>query len=308
MSFKDKILSSHGKVLRASKIDTLQVNVGYKCNLSCKHCHVDAGSNKEEIMNLDTIKKVINVLKSNNIALLDITGGAPELNPHLRYLIEGAKSAVSHILLRTNLTIYEDNNDSFLKFYRDNCVELIASLPNYLEEPVDRVRGGGVFAKSISILKQLNALGYGGDELKLNLVYNPQGAILAPKQDDLEASYKKELYDRYNIVFNRLYTICNVPLGRFKEFLIRTNNFENYMNRLICAFNSETLDKLMCRSLISLGYDGSLYDCDFNQAAAIPITDGYPKHIDDFDIGLLSERQIALGDHCYSCTAGQGST
>ncbi len=311
MKFREKIKNEQSHPLRASCINVLQVNLGYRCNMTCKHCHVQAGPLRNEAMNEETAGDVIRVLRKYDIKTLDITGGAPEVNPNFKHIVQEAKKAGRHVIVRTNLTIFfEDSMEDLPEFYRENKVELIASLPYYLEDNVDRVRGKGSFQKSIKALRILNELGYGRDseELKVNLVYNPQGAFLSSSQTALEEEFKKELSSRYNICFNKLYAFANMPVGRFRDFLLRTNNLEKYMGKLRSACNPENLENVMCRSIISVGWDGRLYDCDFNQMTGLSVLEGYPRHIKDFDFSLLSEREIAVDEHCYCCIAGQGST
>jgi radical SAM/Cys-rich protein len=311
MRFEEKILTAKSEPLKAQTIDILQVNVGYKCNMTCKHCHVQAGNNRNEIMSRENIEAVLRVLKENDIKTLDITGGAPELNPHFTYLVEEAKKTNRHVIARSNLTIFFEPGMEYLpEFYRDNAVEIVASLPYYIESDVDRVRGNGTFQKSIKALQRLNSLGYGNDStgLKLNLVYNPPGAFLPPEQGTLEEEYKRELDKRFGIHFNSLYTFTNMPIGRFRDYLVRSKNLEKYMQRLKAAFNPETLGSLMCRYLISVGWDGTVYDCDFNQVLGLSVYNDCPQHIRDFDYSRLCGRKIIVDDHCFGCTAGQGST
>ncbi len=307
--FSETILS-HGP-LKALESKILQVNLGYRCNMACKHCHVSGGPARNEIMDRDTAERVLQVLLKNPFETLDLTGGAPELNPSFRWIVEEARKAGRHVLVRTNLTIfYEQGMEDLPEFYRDHGVELIASLPYYLEDSVDRVRGSGAYQKSVNALKRLNALGYGRDAsgLVISLVYNPPGLFVAPGQCALEAEYKKELGGRFGIVFNRLYTFTNMPIGRFRDFLIRTNNLEKYLQKLADAFNPATLEGIMCRYMVNVGWDGKLYDCDFNQVMGLPTGPGAPPHINEFDYQALAGRSIAVGDHCYGCTAGQGSS
>jgi radical SAM/Cys-rich protein len=262
-------------------------------------------------MTAETIEQIIAVLKESRITNLDLTGGAPELNPHFRYLVRTARALGCHVMVRSNLTILlEKGMEDLAGFYRQTGVEIIASLPSYREDGVDRIRGTETFQKSIRALRALNRLGFGtkSDDLKLNLVYNPTGAFLPPAQSAIEEEYKRELAGRFGITFNRLYTFTNMTIGRFREFLIRTNAFEKYMEKLISAFNPETIDGIMCRHLLNVGWDGRLYDCDFNQLMGLPVQKTYAQHIQDFDDALLREREITFGDHCFGCTAGQGST
>ena len=311
IQFSKKVLSARPEPLKAAEITTLQVNIGYQCNLTCKHCHIAAGPLRTERMDKYTVDEVLQVLSGRPINILDITGGAPELNPHFRYLVREARNLGRHVIVRTNLAIfYEEGNADLPEFYRDYDVELVASLPYYLEDNVDRVRGSGTFKKCIGALQKLNSLGYGNGAggKNLSLVFNPQGAFLPPAQRILEEEYKKELQSRFNVSFNRLYTFTNMPIGRFKDFLVRTGSLEKYMDKLACAFNPETLDIIMCRHLISVRWDGALFDCDFNQVLGLPVDSGAPAHIRDFDHGRLVTRLIEVGDHCFGCSAGQGST
>jgi len=309
MHFKENILAVRSEPLHADGIDILQVNLGYACNMSCKHCHVSAGPAREEMMDQQNIEEVLRVLAESGIKLLDITGGAPELNPWFRYLVEQARHIGCHVIARSNLTIFlEKGMEDLFDFYSRNNVEIIASLPYHTEAGVDKVRGSGAFLKSISALQRLNSLGYGIDTKRLNLVYNPQGAFLPPSQANIEDEFRKELKRKYDISFHSLYTFANMPIGRFREFLIRSKNYDAYMRKLRDSFNPETLSGIMCRRLLNVGWDGTLYDCDFNQMIGLRILDAYPRTLRNFDQRLLSVRQIAVDDHCYGCTAGQGST
>jgi len=310
MKFEERIRSVMPEPMRSSGIGMLQVNLGYRCNMSCAHCHVEADPGRNEEMNRGTVKTVLAVLEGYAIGTLDITGGAPELNPHFRYFVEEAKAVGCHVIVRTNLTIFfEKGTEDLPEFYRSNGVEVTASLPCYTDENVDRVRGSGAFHKSIKALQGLNSLGYGDGSSgrRLNLVYNPAGAFLPPPQMTLEDDYRREMKKRFGVSFDHLYTFANMPIGRFRDHLVRTGAFEKYMGNLMGSFNPETLDGLMCRHLISVRWDGMLFDCDFNQVLDIPVADA-PRHISEFDYSLLKERRTAVGDHCYGCTAGQGST
>jgi radical SAM/Cys-rich protein len=309
IGFERKVFEVQNDLLRADGIKLLQLNICYKCNMACKHCHVEAGPGKPEFMSRDIIETALEVLKSHPIESLDITGGAPELHPDFLYIVKQARQSGRHVVTRTNLTIFfEDGMENIPDFYAENEVEVVASLPHYTETGVDRVRGEGTFSKSIKALKKLNMLGYGKEEKKqLHLVYNPMGAFLPSSQKELENQYKKEL-SPYGIVFNRLYTFANMPLGRFREFLVRTGNLNTYMNSLQAAFNPCTLTGLMCRYIVSVGWDGTLYDCDFNQMLGLTVDIECPDHIKDFDYAALARRKIITDNHCYVCTAGQGST
>lgn len=311
MKFKDRIINIQQQPLRAKGVDILQVNLGYTCNMACKHCHVAGGPDKNQGMNRVTVEAVLNVLRENNFHSLDITGGAPELNSHFRYLVENARNYGNHVIVRTNLTIFfEEGMEDLPEFYAENSVELVASLPYYNQSEVDRVRGKGVFEKSIKALQKLNRLGYsdGLSNKGLNLVYNPTGIFLSPPQGSLEDDYKRELRKRFGISFDKLYTFANMPIGRFKGHLVLNKSFERYMEKLETSFNPLTIEGLMCRHLLSVGWDGALYDCDFNQVLGLTIDRDHPQSIKGFDYVRLSKRLITVGEHCYGCTAGQGST
>ena len=319
--FDEKLQSAGLFPLTATGINTLQINVGKKCNQACKHCHVDAGPHRTEIMGREIAELCINVLdRYPEITTLDITGGAPELNPNFRYLAAEARKRNRHVIDRCNLTIlFEPNQDDLADFLAQNQIEVSASLPYYLADRTDAQRGKGVFDLSVAGLQKLNALGYGkdGSGLLLNLVYNPTGAFLPPDQAAMEAEYKAELWKRHQIVFNNLYTITNMPISRFKHFLERTKNYRRYMDKLESGFNVGAAQNVMCRSLVSVSWDGILYDCDFNQMLDLPIgADDENKptdtvalpHIRDFDGFALARRRIATGSHCLGCTAGAGSS
>jgi len=309
-TFQKAVLAAQAGPLRAFEITTLQANLGCRCNLACTHCHVNGGPARTETMDKATMDAMVRILAGHAIATLDITGGAPELNPHFRSLVSETRRLGRRVIVRSNLAvIYEAGMEDLPEFYQDHDVELVASLPCYTEETVDRVRGTGTFLKSIRALEKLNSLGYGTGSRVLNLVYNPQGAFLAPAQETLEQGYKRELQTRFSVSFDRLYTFANMPIGRFGDLLRRDNTLDSYMNTLACAFNAAALDQVMCRRMISVGWDGRVYDCDFNVALGLPVTtaDG-PVHVAAFDHGALKGREIRTGDHCFGCTAGQGST
>lgn len=310
MGFKEKMLDMVGQPLTAREIAALQVNLGYVCNMSCRHCHVEAGPNRGTWMNKKIMDAVLGAMIEYDINILDITGGAPELSPHFSYLVEEATKTSRRVIVRTNLTVFfEEGMGGLPEFYRDNKVELVASLPCYLETNVDGVRGKGAFQKSIKAIERLNSLGYGYPSgLKLNLVYNPAGASLPPSQESLDGDYRRELETRFGLIFTSLYTFANMPIGRFRDYLERTNELERYMELLKSAFNPETIPGLMCRRMISVGWDGRLHDCDFNQALGLTVHGEFPQSIGEFDYSLLSGRTIAIDNHCYGCTAGQGST
>jgi radical SAM/Cys-rich protein len=309
-SFDDKVREILGGPLMATDIAILQVNVGYACNMSCKHCHLSAGPGRRELMSRETMEDVLRVVRKCGIKTVDITGGAPELNLHIRYLIAEARNAEAHVIVRTNLTVLlEQGMEDFPEFYRDQGVEVVASLPHFIGTSVDRVRGGGTFEKSLRVLLRLNDLGYGREEtgLVLNLVYNPPGALLPGSQKELEERYRKELTDR-GIVFNSLFVFANMAMGRFRDFLVRTKGLESYMDLVRKAFNPATLDGLMCRHLVSVRWDGTLYDCDFNQGPDLPIEETCPRHISQFDPERLVHRRIVTDEHCFVCAAGAGTS
>jgi radical SAM/Cys-rich protein len=294
-------------------IDTLQVNVGYRCNQSCVHCHVAAGPNRTEQMSYEVVQQVLAVLERRRIATLDITGGAPELNPHFRELVRAARAMAVRVIDRCNLTILEvPGQEDLPEFLANHEVEITASMPCYLQDNVDRQRGKGVFDGSIRALRKLNALGYGleGTELTLNLVYNPQGPSLPPGQAELEADYKHVLGEQYGIKFNHLYTLANMPIQRFGSILISKGEFDRYVALLRSAHRMENLDGVMCRNLISVDWRGFLYDCDFNQMLDLPALgeNGKPMHIADLISAKLASNVIQVAGHCYGCTAGQGSS
>ena len=309
----DKTLAAHGhETLQALRLDTLQVNVGKLCNQTCTHCHVDAGPSRTEIMTRETVEAVLDVVRRYpELRTVDITGGAPELNPHFEYLVEQCRVLGRHVMDRCNLTVFFVRDKQHLpKFLAAHQVEVIASLPCYIEENVDQQRGKGVYGRSIEALRLLNALGYGmeGTGLVLNLVYNPLGPKLPPPQAGLEADYRDELAKRFGLRFNRLYTITNMPINRFLDDLHRSGEYEAYMEKLVTSFNPASVDGLMCRNLISVNWDGRLSDCDFNQMLDLPVEDTVPQTIHKFDLALLSRRRVVTGMHCYGCTAGAGSS
>lgn len=311
VEFKNKVSEVLKRPLSSMEIQRLQVNVGYRCNMACRHCHVSSGPGRTEVMERATIDRVVALLKEHNIRTLDITGGAPELNPHFVYLVRESKQAGCHVIARSNLTIFfEDGFDNLPEFYREHDIEITASLPYYLAGVVDRVRGEGTFAKSIEAIQRLNRLGYGDgrDGRKLNLVYNPAGAFTAPEQKSLEEEYRRRLGSRHGLSFDNLYVFSNMPVGRFRNHLEKTGYLGKYLKNLAQSFNPSTLDGLMCRHLISIGWNGTLYDCDFNQALGLNLCDTRLQHIREFAYDRLVKREIRIGDHCYGCTAGQGSS
>jgi radical SAM/Cys-rich protein len=298
--------------LQRARLETLQVNLGYKCNQSCVHCHVNAGPTRTEMMSRDTIADVITFLGISSLKNLDITGGAPELHPHFRELVTRARELGVHVIDRCNLTILDEpGQEDLAAFLAQHKVEVIASLPCYTEELVDRQRGKGVYDKSIKGLKTLNALGYGVPDsggLALNLVYNPQGPALPPGQENLEADYKRVLDERFGVVFNRLFTLANMPIQRFGSTLISKGQFNEYMALLHGAHRDANLESVMCRTLISVDWQGYVYDCDFNQMLDLPLGDRPRCQLSELIGRDLAGNPIAVRDHCYGCTAGQGSS
>lgn len=299
--------------LQREAVSTLQVNLGYLCNQQCLHCHVNAGPNRTEIMTAENIQSVIDYLDASNVKLLDLTGGAPELNPHFRDLVKAARSRNVEVIDRCNLTVLDEpGQESLAEFLAEQGVQVTASLPCYQKENVDGQRGKGVFDKSIAGLKELNRLGYGksGSKLELSLVYNPTGPFLPPPQEALEADYKQKLFDQHGIVFTRLLTLANMPIQRFGSSLISKGQFNDYMALLQSAHKDENLQTVMCRSLISVDWQGYIYDCDFNQMLNLPmqLENIERPHLRDVLNRNVSGTSIVVSGHCYGCTAGQGSS
>lgn len=298
--------------IKRDNLQTLQINIGLKCNQQCVHCHVNASPKRTEMMSSETIETIKSFLKYKNIETLDITGGAPELHPEFKNLVMFAKKHGIHVIDRCNLTILEEPGmEDLAQFLAKNGVEVIASLPCYELENVDRQRGKGVYEKSIKGLKQLNDQGYGKPDssLELNLVFNPQGPVLPPPQEDLEQAYKRELLERFDIVFNQLYTLCNMPIQRFGSTLVSKNMLNDYMGLLEQSHRDENLENVMCRHLISVDWQGYVYDCDFNQMLGLNLRDNNERiHLSDIVNDDVEGDLIAVRDHCYGCTAGQGSS
>ena len=290
------------------RMDVLQMNIGLTCNLACKHCHLQCGPARKEQMDRETMEDCLQVYQTQGFKTIDITGGAPEMNPHFRWLIEKATEICQHVIVRTNLVIMlEKGYQDLPQFYAEHGVELVCSLPHYREKTTNRQRGDDVYARSIEVLKQLNDLGYGKEpELVINLVYNPTGAFFPPAQAAITEEYRAYLGNHYGIVFNELFTITNNPIGRFGAFLKRSGNLDSYMNKLCAAFNAATLPGMMCRYQMSVGWDGTVYDCDFNQALGIPVSGG--QTVSDLKDKPFEPRRICFNRHCYACTAGQGSS
>jgi radical SAM/Cys-rich protein len=312
-SFSDKLREAGQFPLRPAAAQILQTNIGYMCNQVCKHCHVDAGPDRTEIMTRETMQLCLDVLKNTSIETLDITGGAPEMNPDFRWFVsEAHASGVREIIVRSNLTILV-SNPRYLdlpQFFKDNRVRVCSSLPFYQSDKTDRQRGEGVFQKSIQALQLLNQAGYGDPttDLILDLVYNPAGAFLPGSQSELERLFKRELQEHFGIQFNQLFTITNIPVSRFLDYLLSSGNYEEYMETLVAAFNAAAVPGVMCRNTISVDWQGYLHDCDFNQMLGLRTEKSSPQHISDFDLGALNNREIVVGQHCYACTAGAGSS
>lgn len=299
--------------LKRQALDILQVNLGYLCNLSCTHCHVNAGPRRTELMDEATINTVLEVIKTRNVQTLDLTGGAPEMNPHFRYLVTEARKLGCEVIDRCNITILcEPGYEDLAQFLADEKVKVVASLPCYTQENVDAQRGKGVFDNSIKGLLMLNELGFGkpGSGLELDLVYNPGGAFLPPSQQQLQQDYKQRLSDDWGIEFNQLYTITNMPISRFGSMLVSKGEFNNYMQLLIDNYQASNLQTVMCRNTVSVDYQGNLYDCDFNQMLEMPAVNEQqtPRHINDLLQSDLSGDDITVAGHCFGCTAGAGSS
>lgn len=310
-SFEETLAEHAAPPLRAAGLRVLQVNVGKLCNQTCRHCHVDAGPDRREVMSHQIAEAVIDVLRRTDIPTLDITGGAPEMNPSFRWMVQEARKLRRQVIDRSNLTILVTAGfDDLPKFLAEQQVEVVASLPCYLEENVDAQRGQFAFRRSIDALKRLNDLGYGqpSSPLTLTLVFNPLGPKLPPDQSKLEEAYRRELRARYGIEFTRMFTITNMPISRFLSDLLETDQFESYQRTLVDAFNPAAVEGLMCRTTLSVDWLGNLYDCDFNQMLALPVISHAPQHIRDFDVTSLSNRPIVTGPHCFGCTAGAGSS
>lgn len=310
-SFESKLLQNEQFPLKPTQIDILQVNVGYMCNQVCKHCHVDAGPDRKEIMTRETMAQILDAIKLGNIKTVDLTGGAPEMNPDFRWFVEGITALGAHVMVRCNLTIIVANKKyhDLPEFFKKHKVEVVSSLPYFSARRTDAQRGEGVFEKSIRALQMLNEVGYGreGTGLKLNLVYNPTGAFLPSSQMALETEFKKKLKNGWDVDFNSLYAITNIPISRFLEYLVASDNYEGYMEKLVNSFNPAAVDGVMCRNTLSVGWDGYLFDCDFNQMLDLKVQ-VKGTHISEFDAQALAERTISINQHCFGCTAGAGSS
>lgn len=307
------LLETDFPAIARNKLATLQVNLGYLCNLSCTHCHVNAGPTRIELMDMDTIETVLRFLEVQDISTLDMTGGSPEMNPHFRELVTRARALGVTVMDRCNPTILGEPGYEYLpEFFVENEIVVVASMPCYQEQNVDRQRGKGVYRESVAGLQKLNAVGYGDPEtgLELNLVYNPDDPILPPEQSGLEADYKRELLNDHGIVFNSLFALANMPISRFGARLLAKGQYVDYMNLLRDSFGEDNLQTVMCRELISVDYRGYVYDCDFNQMLDLPLlaSDKARPHLSDLIDLSLEGKPIAIGEHCYGCTAGQGSS
>ncbi len=310
--FQEKLQQSDLYPLRPTQIEILQINIGKMCNQTCTHCHVDAGPDRKEIMSKETMQLCIDVLQKNEqLTTIDITGGAPELNPHFRWFVEEISKLDRHILVRCNLTIIRANKKYYNlpQFYKKHKIEVVSSLPCYTKATTDSQRGIGVFDESIKALQMLNEEGYGqeGSGLILNLVYNPGGVSLPPPQKNLEKEYKEALKQRFGIEFNNLFVITNMPINRFLDYLLTSGNYESYTEKMVNAYNPVAAENVMCRNTISVSWDGYLHDCDFNQMLDLKV-DCAANHISQFNIQKLNSREIITGQHCYGCTAGSGSS
>ena len=311
-SFSEQLQKRGIPPLAPKTLEILQLNLGYMCNQVCAHCHVDAGPDRKEKMSRATLEKCLAILEQTHVHTLDLTGGAPEMHPDFRWFVQEAKQrGIQDLIVRSNLTILRANKTyrELPEFFAEQGVHVVSSLPYYKREKTDRQRGDGVFNQSINALKVLNALGYGklNTELQLDLVYNPSGAFLPGDQAALEQDFKKALGEDFGIVFNRLFALTNLPISRFLEYLLASENYEDYMHALVDAFNFAAVANVMCTNTLSVSYDGYLYDCDFNQMLGLPVA-SRSQHIDTFDAAELAQRSICVSQHCYGCTAGSGSS
>ncbi len=311
--FSDKLNTIGLSPLKPVATEIFQVNVGKMCNQVCKHCHVDAGPDRKEIMTRETMQLCIDVLEKNpSFTTVDLTGGAPELNPDFRWFVEEIKKLNRHIIVRCNLTIILANKrfNDLPAFFKQHSIEVVSSLPSYTKDRTDRQRGDGVFEASIKALQMLNEVGYGQKDsgLMLSLVYNPAGAFLPPSQVSLEKEYKEALLKDFGIVFNNLYVITNMPISRYLDFLLVSGNYVSYMEKLIASFNPSAAVNVMCRNTVSVGWDGFLYDCDFNQMLDLKLSCTHSIHLSAYDADAVNNREIIVNQHCYGCTAGAGSS
>ncbi|MFD0989961.1 arsenosugar biosynthesis radical SAM (seleno)protein ArsS [Mariniflexile jejuense] len=311
-TFKAKISETSQFPLKAKKLEILQINVGYMCNQVCSHCHVDAGPDRKEIMTKETMIQCLDVIKKTGAHTLDLTGGAPEMNPNFRWFVkEASKAGIKDFIVRSNLTIITANKkyNDLPEFFKKHNVHVVSSMPHWTQGKTDKQRGDGVFNASITALKMLNDVGYGKPDssLRLDLVYNPSGAFLPSNQKSLEKDFKKTLLEDFNIHFHNLFAITNLPISRFLDYLIASENYEDYMYALVEAYNPSAVKNVMCTNTLSISWDGFLYDCDFNQMLELPVN-SKAKHIADYNENLLEGRNIVISQHCYGCTAGAGSS
>ncbi|WP_452225063.1 arsenosugar biosynthesis radical SAM (seleno)protein ArsS [Lacinutrix chionoecetis] len=311
-TFKSKINETNQFPLKAKKLEILQVNVGYMCNQVCEHCHVDAGPDRKEIMTRETMQQILDVIKTTGAHTLDLTGGAPEMNPNFRWFVEEAsKVGVKDFIVRSNLTIIRANKKYYdlPDFFKKHNIHVVSSMPHWTRGKTDKQRGEGVFDMSIKALQELNERGYGmpDSNLKLDLVYNPNGAYLPGDQATMEKDFKKALKEDFNIHFHNLFAITNLPIARFLDYLIASENYEDYMYALVDAYNPAAVENVMCTNTLSVSWDGYLFDCDFNQMLELPVN-SKSKHISDYKEDLLEGRNIVISQHCYGCTAGAGSS
>ena len=313
-SFSTKLKETNLFPLTTTGLDIFQINMGKMCNQVCSHCHVDAGPDRKEIMSKETLQECLDAIAKSEIKTVDLTGGAPEMNPHFRWFVEQAYKLDCKVIVRCNLTIIVANKKYFdlPEFYKENEVEIVSSLPHYSEKKTDSQRGDGVFDRSIRALMMLNEVGYGmeGSGLTLNLVYNPSGAFLPPNQDGLKKQFKRKLKKDFDIEFNSLFAITNIPISRYLNYLVASENFMGYMEKLANSYNPVAAEGVMCRNTISVGWDGYLYDCDFNQMLElkVAVADKKRQHVKDFDSQTLIDRKIIVNEHCFGCTAGAGSS
>jgi len=311
-TFAKKIAATNQFPLRPKKLEILQINMGYMCNQVCAHCHVDAGPDRKEIMTKKTMQECLNVIKETGAHTLDLTGGAPEMNPNFRWFVEeAAKLGINDFIVRSNLTIIRANKKfhDLPEFFKKHTIHVVSSMPHWTRGKTDKQRGDGVFDKSIQALQELNAVGYGipGSDLKLDLVYNPSGAFLPGNQKALENDFKKALIEEFNINFNSLFAITNLPISRFLDYLIASENYEDYMYALVEAYNPEAVKNVMCTNTLSVSWDGWLFDCDFNQMLNLKVASKV-NHISAYNEKLIQNRNIIINQHCYGCTAGAGSS
>lgn len=311
-TFKDKISETNQFPLKAKKLEILQINVGYMCNQVCEHCHVDAGPDRKEIMTRKTMLQCLDIIRNTGAHTLDLTGGAPEMNPDFRWFVEeAAKAGIKDFIVRSNLTIIRANKKYYdlPQFFKKHNVHIVSSMPHWTRGKTDKQRGNGVFDKSIKALQELNAVGYGmpDSDLRLDLVYNPSGAFLPGDQMAMEKDFKKGLMDDFGIQFHNLFAITNLPIARFLDYLIASENYDDYMYALVEAYNPNAVKNVMCTNTLSISWDGYLFDCDFNQMLDLPVN-GKSQHISEYSESLLEGRNIVISQHCYGCTAGAGSS